>query len=75
MSLRIQNLDDSRYFSKYEVCRKYEKFKDWFSEKELFLSDCYESISPQLLQGKANVLSFEEYDLQKEIGRTTYFTR
>lgn len=47
-----------------------------FSERELFLSDCKEYISPQLIQGKAEVLEFEDYDKNTDkITVSTYYSR
>lgn len=65
-----------RYYNKYNISKKLERFHKFMSDRELFLSDHCEYISLQtVLDKKIAVLTFDDYEKKDLIEEHECFTR
>lgn len=65
-----------RYYTKYNISKKFDGFMKCMSEKELFPTDHLEYISIKaMFASPCEVLTFKEYEDLSQIEGHVYFTR
>jgi len=63
------------YYKKTDIPEKFDNYKSCFSENELFLTEHLDYALVDCINGKCNILGYDDYDSLPSIPSNTFYSR